>query len=498
MTTPKALATLTLIVSCALCLAGQGVTKIRHISERDGLSYRWVFDIIQDSHGFMWFATYDGLNRYDGENFITYKHTDGDTNSISTSKVFHVAEDSRGAIWTYGPDLVFNRIDPVSGHATKLPYYLKNGAPTQIEAQNMRYFASLSNGDFIIMFQRSDLSSCSLLKYDFAVNSLVHLMDIPTDQAAINFFSEHTDGRIWIWGMGIGYFLVDLQSGKSEYFPVETSGLRTAMKVSVPIDRNRDFWYPGDSNAPLDRFRFPDHLDLKRIGYLRFDNKGGIWINYGQDSLIHYDIQSHHLEVYGDPFFGNSMDHRAMQRFYVDEEGACWSGHFYGAARIVNQPRLFKTYLTQSELNNTPAIDPISAREILQYGDNQLLVRSNTYQLFIIDLTSNQAKELTREALNSWEANSIVGIQSCLIGNDGYLWSAQSTQLARTDLETGLYTSFQVPDYLAGDFPQIFEDRSGQLWWCSQSGLFIFDRKNFKFTAIETEHAVKDIQANFS
>lgn len=51
----------------------QSNTNVDHITEEDGLSYRWVFNITQDRNGFLWFATYDGLNRFDGTRFVTYK-----------------------------------------------------------------------------------------------------------------------------------------------------------------------------------------------------------------------------------------------------------------------------------------------------------------------------------------------------------------------------------------------------------------------------------------
>ncbi len=58
------------IAACWVNSHAQSNTRIDHITENDGLSYRWVFDITQDRNGFLWFATYDGLNRYDGTRFV--------------------------------------------------------------------------------------------------------------------------------------------------------------------------------------------------------------------------------------------------------------------------------------------------------------------------------------------------------------------------------------------------------------------------------------------
>ena len=48
--------------------------RFTHLTTNDGLSQGYVVDILQDRRGFMWFATRDGLNRYDGYTFVVYKH----------------------------------------------------------------------------------------------------------------------------------------------------------------------------------------------------------------------------------------------------------------------------------------------------------------------------------------------------------------------------------------------------------------------------------------
>src|SRR5262245_7109700 len=66
------------------------------ITINDGLSQGMVNQILQDRYGFMWFATKDGLNRYDGTNFKIYRHDPEDTTSIADSYVSSLLEDSKG------------------------------------------------------------------------------------------------------------------------------------------------------------------------------------------------------------------------------------------------------------------------------------------------------------------------------------------------------------------------------------------------------------------
>jgi len=74
--------------------------NFRHLSIDDGLSQNAVYLILQDSRGFMWFGTKDGLNRYDGRNFVVYQHKPFDSTTISDVFIMKLYEDIRGLIWT--------------------------------------------------------------------------------------------------------------------------------------------------------------------------------------------------------------------------------------------------------------------------------------------------------------------------------------------------------------------------------------------------------------
>ena len=70
-----------------------------------------MLDIEQDSHGFLWFATQDGLNRYDGNVFVVYKHDHQDADSLSDNFVQSVQEDRSGALWVGTHNRGLDRFD---------------------------------------------------------------------------------------------------------------------------------------------------------------------------------------------------------------------------------------------------------------------------------------------------------------------------------------------------------------------------------------------------
>ena len=65
----------------------------------DGLSQNNVFGITQDKEGFIWIATEDGLNRYDGENFVHYRKNVAYQNSIANNFIRKVFVDNQGVLW---------------------------------------------------------------------------------------------------------------------------------------------------------------------------------------------------------------------------------------------------------------------------------------------------------------------------------------------------------------------------------------------------------------
>ena len=88
------------------------ILRFDHISIEHGLSQSSVQVIFQDSRGFLWFGTEDGLNRYDGYNFTIYKPDPDAINSLSDRWITSIVEDQEGYIWIGTRLGGLNRYDP--------------------------------------------------------------------------------------------------------------------------------------------------------------------------------------------------------------------------------------------------------------------------------------------------------------------------------------------------------------------------------------------------
>lgn len=73
--------------------------RISHYTVNQGLSQSVVYSLFQDSRGFIWIGTQDGLNRFDGYDFVKFFHMPSDTNSLPSSWVYTINEDKNGDLW---------------------------------------------------------------------------------------------------------------------------------------------------------------------------------------------------------------------------------------------------------------------------------------------------------------------------------------------------------------------------------------------------------------
>jgi signal transduction histidine kinase/DNA-binding response OmpR family regulator/ligand-binding sensor domain-containing protein len=101
--------------------------KLDELTIEDGLTQGMIHDILQDSLGFMWFATKDGLNRYDGYDFKLYSHFPADSFSLSGHVVNVLFEDSFGRIWVGTHNNGLNVFDRTRARFYKLGYEEQSG-----------------------------------------------------------------------------------------------------------------------------------------------------------------------------------------------------------------------------------------------------------------------------------------------------------------------------------------------------------------------------------
>lgn len=130
--------------------------RFEHIGAKEGLSQGMVAAILQDHLGYMWFGTKDGLNKYDGQRFIIYRHDPSDSSSISDNYVFALFEDSKNRLWVGTREKglnLFNRNENTFRHFKHEP-----GNPHSLSSNSITVMAEDSSGTLWIGTKRSGLN----------------------------------------------------------------------------------------------------------------------------------------------------------------------------------------------------------------------------------------------------------------------------------------------------------------------------------------------------
>ncbi|TXK37685.1 response regulator [Pontibacter qinzhouensis] len=92
-------------------VSGQVKCKIERYTTEDGLSHDNVTSTLKDRDGFMWLGTWDGINRFDGHNFIAYKSFPGDNSKLKNNRIESIVEDDAGFLWLKAYDNNVYRFD---------------------------------------------------------------------------------------------------------------------------------------------------------------------------------------------------------------------------------------------------------------------------------------------------------------------------------------------------------------------------------------------------
>ena len=137
-----------LLLASLTMLHGQPLNlNFKNLNTGNGLSHNKVNCILQDQRGFMWIGTEDGLNRYDGNDFLIFRSLPGRTDGLSGNIIQALYEDPEGVLWIGTADGGLSRYDYRLPPAQQFKQYKFNpNDPASIPVNAMRYISAISSG----------------------------------------------------------------------------------------------------------------------------------------------------------------------------------------------------------------------------------------------------------------------------------------------------------------------------------------------------------------
>ena len=154
-------------VVLGLILPGYGQNDphvFRNINTSSGLASNIVTNIIQDSKGFMWIATTNGLQKYNGYSFVSYHHDPYDPQSISSDNTTILLEDREDNIWISTDFLGFNHFNPSTG---------KNSRISDLKDSSFRDLDNSTSACLDTMGNVWLISLSTIAEYDIRLHKLI-------------------------------------------------------------------------------------------------------------------------------------------------------------------------------------------------------------------------------------------------------------------------------------------------------------------------------------
>jgi len=472
--------------------------KFSHLTTNDGLSQGYVVAILQDRRGFMWFATRDGLNRYDGNSFVVYKNNPNDPGSLSSNFIQDLIEDDQGYLWT-ATNTGVNKFDPTAERSTRYLHDPNN--PNSIGGASVKSIAQDSDGYFWFGTEDSGLD-----KFDPTTGTFTHYLNDSDGQFVGRIAQVIADSHRDIWFVGErGLFCLNPATGRVTRLPATGNSLSAD---SVYEDEVGNLWML--ANSPIvglvkydrqgERFtRYP--LGARGVGVLASttnggstngslapDGQNGLWVpsslglSYFDRRTERYTYQFQHDETNPD-----SLDSNAIFSVYQDRGGVLWVGTENAGLNILNfRQEQFVHYMHRAADPNS--LSPGRVKAVYQDTNGVLWLGLFPRALDRFDRKTGQS---THYLPNPGDENTLgkgTNVNSIYKDAAGYLWvGGGGCGLVRFDERTGHFKHYRHnPDdpnsLMSNNVYTIYGDRNGHIWVGMEGGIGRLDQVTDGFT----------------
>ena len=335
---------LNIIVVSSIVSGQENQIRFDHISIEQGLSQSSVLSIAQDRTGFMWFATQDGLNKFDGYKFTVYSHDPLDSNSISDIGIQKICVDVYGNLWIITLSGKLERYD--YEHDLFLHYHVNKTKTIEKPSEKISSITEDRTGQLWLCSGSGNIYLYDQIKDNFVYQQLSKSNDTLLNNLHAQCLYADKDGILWM-GTWEGLIRFDFNNNnikKYQHFPGDVQSLGGNMVFGITEDVEGNLWIAtadgGVSvlNKTSRKFKVyqnnksdPVSLSSDRVMSIFSDSYSNIWIgtidkgldlfNKNDKSFVHYQhVSSSNW----------SISNGAVMSIYEDRSGALWFGTLSG------------------------------------------------------------------------------------------------------------------------------------------------------------------------
>lgn len=335
------------VVSLCCCLATAEVHRpaaqrsivFDRIGTDDGLSQALATSFVQDSFGYLWVGTQEGLNRYDGGEFTHYYHSSDDSNSIQHDHIWSLQNDNRGDLWV-GTDAGLSLYNHATDNFTRVR--LDNAGRDEqpvysiVPAKDANDAVWVGTGDGLYLVDRRDdglvVDSFLDVGVNFGVRSVL----------------QNEDGSLWLGSEFNGLYLLKPNLGKlvAWYSNAEGVPFLQDPKVRGLVLDNAGYLWVATFDGAVTRINLIDQtsetfpvdrsstwaLASNRVRSILKDKAGDVWI--GTDNGLHlWNGKGEFFRYEHDLTNPRSLSDNSIHSLYQDDGGVIWAGTFDGISK---------------------------------------------------------------------------------------------------------------------------------------------------------------------
>lgn len=490
--------------------------KFENLDTSEGLSSSTCLEILQDSEGFMWFGTIDGLNRYDGYNFEIYRPVLNDSTSISNNRINSMVEDTKGNLWI-GTSNGLNVFDKKLERFYRIPLHNQSSKYVdQGEIINDVFFDAKTSLIWIATKNGIVKFNIENAKVPYTGFSLIHYYNKPDNDKTIDnndVSSIVKDDKGVIWAVTEGNYLNAYNSETDTFnrtiIDIPNNYELNHLPKRVLVDKEGDFWIgnnlsmlviwnrkqnsfnqisPVNVNTPI----FDIYQDKMGMICVATDGDGIFLLDKNKGLLQHIEHNS------STPF---SLPNNQISKILVDKDGIFWVGTYNkGISKLVLSKSDFGHYFFES--NKANWLSAKIAQSVLQDNKNNIWIGTDGGGLNLFNEKKNTFSHFKADVNNNktLSSNKIVYLANSF---DGTIWVCTwDGGLNRFNPATEITEQFKYNSnnpYSIGENTVwcAVEDSKKRLWIGTQSqGLNLFDNNTKKFYKYKSNDSKNSLVSN--
>lgn len=468
-------------------------SRFKHLTVKEGLSNSSVKCFYQDSDGFIWIGTQDGLNKYDGVEFKVYQPKKSDSTSISARVINAIYQDKHNKLWvatSRGLNLFDKNSDSFSRPINEL------------YSQNITCMLEDSKGNFWFGTKVQGVYKFTNNLNEASVNQLKSDHKVRFKGKSINCLLEDKDGLIWLGVLNEGLYSFDPQSEKLTKY---SKGAELKRKIisnkvnNIYQDKHGDIWVgtmkgiskiekrSGEIKNYVNEIENPNSL-INNIVFSMFENyKGELWF-VTDGGLARYNPGSDDFSsVHPTKGDAQGLSTWALRNAFIDRQNTIWIATYSEGIDLLELSNMEFEHVKNID-GKYNSLSPGRVKELMEDGNGDLWIG---FAGSGIDYFRKERNNYTNYIPNPEDENGLIDWSVLAICEDrrGNIWiGGQKGGLTHFNREDETFTGYRHdPDnefsISNNNVWDIIEDDNGDIWVAMIAGgginRFNVDTKQF-------------------